>query len=159
MPVFRFNKAFDMVRGAKARLLDRDDNRQAISEQRKKLRSKKRELRRIKQQLRRIRRENHATGELQFADQKRRKRRLQKEIFELERQLHLAGSKEPVTGALPDFLVIGTQKGGTSFLYHLLAQQRTEVGWLKLLAGQLLGRDLHEGPSQAHSPVRSASSY
>src|SRR3712207_1220617 len=101
LPVFRFNKAFDVVRGAKARLLDRDDNRQAISERRKRLRSKKRELRRIKQQLRRLRRENHTTGELQFADQKRRKRRLQKEIFELERQLHLAGSKEPVTGALP----------------------------------------------------------
>jgi hypothetical protein len=29
-------------------------------------------------------------------------------------------SEEPCIGALPDFVIIGAQKGGTSFLYHLL---------------------------------------
>jgi hypothetical protein len=29
-------------------------------------------------------------------------------------------SGEPYVGALPDFVIIGAQKGGTSFLYHLL---------------------------------------
>ena len=29
-------------------------------------------------------------------------------------------SGEPDVGALPDFVIIGAQKGGTSFLYHLL---------------------------------------
>jgi hypothetical protein len=30
-------------------------------------------------------------------------------------------SGEPAIGALPDFVIIGAQKGGTSFLYHLLS--------------------------------------
>jgi hypothetical protein len=31
-------------------------------------------------------------------------------------------SGEPEVGALPDFVIIGAQKGGTSFLYHLLTR-------------------------------------
>src|SRR5215210_7138910 len=31
-------------------------------------------------------------------------------------------SDEPSIGALPDFVIIGAQKGGTSFLYYLLTQ-------------------------------------
>lgn len=48
------------------------------------------------------------------------------EIFRLqrERQALQEGWAEdrPVTGALPDFLVIGVGKGGTTYLYHLLTQ-------------------------------------
>jgi hypothetical protein len=58
---------------------------------------------------------------------KKGKKTLQQEIFQLEKELRAAkeerGKNEgPQTGALPDFLVIGIKKGGTSFLYHLLSQ-------------------------------------
>ena len=33
-------------------------------------------------------------------------------------------SGEPEVGALPDFVIIGAQKGGTSFLYHLLTRHQ-----------------------------------
>ena len=51
---------------------------------------------------------------------------VQQEIFELERRLHALEKGgvegEPVTGALPDFVVIGGQKCGTTFFYDLLTQ-------------------------------------
>jgi hypothetical protein len=39
-----------------------------------------------------------------------------------EEQKHPQVSEEAEEGSLPDFLIIGTQKGGTTFLYHLLRQ-------------------------------------
>jgi intracellular sulfur oxidation DsrE/DsrF family protein len=57
----------------------------------------------------------------------KRTKRVQQEVFELERELRAAEegwtvSEQPVIGALPDFVVIGGQKGGTTSLYHLLTQ-------------------------------------
>jgi hypothetical protein len=70
---------------------------------------------------------------------KKRKKTIQQEIFLLERQRRAAaegrsqvildgGGSVPwaegelETGALPDFLIIGEKKCGTSYLYHLLSQ-------------------------------------
>jgi Sulfotransferase domain len=53
------------------------------------------------------------------------KKRAQQEIFQLERELGTAKKKwarDQETGALPDFVVIGERKCGTTFLYHLLTQ-------------------------------------
>ena len=56
---------------------------------------------------------------------KRKKKRARREMFGLKRDLRAAeggAQLEPDTGTLPDFVIIGAQKGGTSFLYHLLTQ-------------------------------------
>ncbi len=58
---------------------------------------------------------------------KKKKKTMQQEIFWLERERRAATelravSEEPGTGALPDFLVIGEKKCGTSYFYHLLTQ-------------------------------------
>jgi hypothetical protein len=118
------------------RARNRKRARQLKSERKKRLRSeiksKKQELSLIKKGLDAA--EERATG----IGRKRRKKSVQQEIFQLERELraakkgrttsapaarpapHVAG--EPVTGALPDFVVIGTMKGGTTSFYHLLTQ-------------------------------------
>jgi hypothetical protein len=47
------------------------------------------------------------------------------ELRELETELRAAQGRaegEPAMGALPDFVIIGVAKGGTTFLYHLLTQ-------------------------------------
>jgi len=58
--------------------------------------------------------------------QKGRIKRQRLEIFQLREQLRAAeeraAGKEPVTGALPDFVVLGAAKAGTTSLYHLLTQ-------------------------------------
>ena len=91
---------------------------EASSEQKKAIKSKKRELSRVKRELR-------ATKErAEFVDRRRRKKRLEQEIFQLEREIRTsnerAGSEEQGVGALPDFLIIGAMKSGTTFLYNLL---------------------------------------
>jgi hypothetical protein len=64
---------------------------------------------------------------VELVEHRRRKKSIRQEIFQLERELRAtqegrAVGEEPVTGALPDFVVIGAQKCGTSFFYHLLTQ-------------------------------------
>jgi hypothetical protein len=103
LPIFRFGGPF--------------------SEQR---RSKKRELRHKRQELRKIRDKERATKEkAERREYRKRKKRIDQEIFQLERELRAEeegrAEDEPVTGALPDFAIIGTMKGGTTFLYHLLS--------------------------------------
>ncbi len=102
---------------------NRERTRRLMSERKKKLRS---EIRSKKRQLKRSRKglddtEESAAGRI---ERKRIKKIAQQEIFELERELIAANERraesEPVTGALPDFAVIGAAKGGTSFFYHLL---------------------------------------
>ncbi len=143
MPVFRFDKVLGLVQRAKALIEDSDGSdpavpnaerreqraknqksaRQLKSEHKKKLRS---EIRSKKQELSRLRRGlAGAEDRAAHIERKRRKKTAQQEIFELERELRLAKKRtagEPVTGALPDFVVIGTAKGGTSYFYHLLTQ-------------------------------------
>jgi hypothetical protein len=149
VPDFRFDKISDIARGAKAILNqeggaaapgveqpeDPKNAGQGTSERRK-TRSKRREFARAlrekirskKAELSRIRKAaGAAPGRVEAIELKGRKKRVQQEIFELERELRAfkerrAEDQEPVTGALPDFVVIGAMKGGTSYFYHLLTQ-------------------------------------
>jgi hypothetical protein len=97
----------------------------------KKLASKRQELRRVKTQLLAEEKQNNT-------QHKKRKKRIQQEIFQLENDLRAAkdkrakiasdewqgqqGASESRTGALPDFLIIGAKKCGTTFLYDLLSR-------------------------------------
>jgi hypothetical protein len=95
-----------------------------------KIEGKRREFRRTKEKERFA---EHAANEgaglaehMEVAEHKKKKRMVSQEIFRLQRERQALqegwAGDEPVTGALPDFLVIGVGKGGTTFLYHLLTQ-------------------------------------
>ena len=115
MPIFRFGGPF--------------------SEQRK---SKKRELRHKRQELRKIRDKERATKEkVERKVLKKRKQKLKQELFRLKEEYRVAedategapggwaaprAEEGPESGALPDFVIIGAKKCGTTFLYHLLTQ-------------------------------------
>ena len=97
-----------------------------------KIEAKRRELRTVKAEARAAN-EAEKRDEVQFLSyreekkiRKRKKRKVAQEIFQLRRELRTAkkgwSRGEPVTGALPDFAVIGVGKGGTTHLYHLLSQ-------------------------------------
>jgi Sulfotransferase domain len=137
LPDFRSNKAFGIAQGVKAFLHPESSNsrnappdaahreeRARESEEgqtthvrtKKKIKDKKRELARIKEELR------TSADRAEVSEHRSRKKRVQQEIFELERRLHVAEGEKPGTGALPDFVIIGGKKCGTTFLYHLLAQ-------------------------------------
>jgi hypothetical protein len=97
---------------------------------------------RIQQERLRLRAELRAAkrkGRAANIGRKRKKKTMQQEIFQLERARRAALERqsqvtpdaggpvpltegEPETGALPDFVIIGGKKCGTTFLYHLLAQ-------------------------------------
>lgn len=108
--------------------LKKDARQSWTSEYRKKIKSKKQELRRTKEKEHAIQLTADRTADdmARLAEYKRKKRVVRQEIFRLERELLAAregwAEGEPVMGALPDFLVIGIGKGGTTFLYHLLVQ-------------------------------------
>jgi hypothetical protein len=153
LPIFRFNKAFPLVRGVKTFLHLKDGRtrgvapdveryveqteklrnaRQLVREQRKSLKSKDKEIKDLAKNLKRQRRRNHK--------HKRKLWQQRSEIFQLKGEL--AATKEslenaqnvslaprasgapgaPKAGALPDFVVIGAQKCGTSFFYGLLTR-------------------------------------
>jgi len=127
LPIFRSDKAHDTTRGSSPDRGRPDPDKPRAPERRKKVRSKRRELRRKKQELREIRGEALASENwAQLTERKKKKKTIQQEIFQLEKELRAAeegrSEDEPGTGALPDFLIIGAQKCGTTFLYHLLAQ-------------------------------------
>ena len=94
--------------------------RRHASEQRKRIRDKKRELRRLRQGL------GSAVAKAERRGFKQNKKRVQQEIFRLKKELKAlrrqAKDAPPETGALPDFVIIGGKKCGTSSLYNLLAQ-------------------------------------
>ena len=85
-----------------------------------KIQDKSRELREMRE------RERGAKNKAELAITRTRKKAAKLELLRLQRELRAAREgwpeDEPVTGALPDFLVIGAGKGGTTFLYHLLGQ-------------------------------------
>jgi hypothetical protein len=60
------------------------------------------------------------------AEHRKRQIRVQQEIFQLRKKLRAVkvgrAEGDPMTGALPDFVIIGASKCGTTFLYHLLIQ-------------------------------------
>jgi hypothetical protein len=90
----------------------------------------RRRIQRIQQDSARLRAELRAAkkkGRAANIGRKQRKKTIQQEIFQLQREYDAAekrraGDQEPGTGALPDFVVIGGKKCGTTFLYHLLTQ-------------------------------------
>jgi hypothetical protein len=86
--------------------------------------------RRIQQERLRLRAELRGAKEKGRAaniGRKKRKKTIQQEIFQLERERRAvkekrAGSDRSGAGTLPDFLIIGAKKSGTTFLYHLLTR-------------------------------------
>jgi hypothetical protein len=149
LPDFRLDKISDIARGVRAILspgggataqgLERPEEpknagqgkperrksrikkREFVRAQRAKIKSKKAERSRIRKEL------GAATQRAEVIEHMGRKKRVQQEIFELESELRAVKERRgddqvSVTGALPDFVVIGAMKGGTSFLYHLLGQ-------------------------------------
>ena len=79
----------------------------------------------------------HTTADTQKRiEYKKRKKRVQQEIFRLENDLRAEegqsngdphgrqspqAASESATGAMPDFLIIGAKKCGTTFLYDLMS--------------------------------------
>ena len=81
--------------------------------------------RRIQQERSRLREELRARKEGKRSEKlvhKKMKKGAQQEIFRLERERRTAQEQWTVTGALPDFVIIGGKKCGTTYLYQLLGQ-------------------------------------
>jgi hypothetical protein len=86
---------------------------------------------RIREEISRLRDEIRVVNE-RHADKRHEQSReiktRQQEIFQLKHKLRAikevgrGGSPEPATGALPDFVIIGAQKCGTTSLYRLLVK-------------------------------------
>jgi hypothetical protein len=136
-----FDKALRMVRDAKALLSSEGratrearsdpeqhedraekpgERRQRKLEKKKELRSKRQELARVAEDLRDAKRRTDKTA--RFEQTKRAKKKKQ-EIFRLRNELRAAKlGTEGEPGALPDFVVIGAPKCGTTFFYHLLSK-------------------------------------
>jgi hypothetical protein len=80
---------------------------------------------RVQWELSRLRKELRAKREDKRAEKivhKKLKKGAQQEIFQLEKARRAAHEQWTVAGALPDFVIIGGKKCGTTFLYHLLGQ-------------------------------------
>ena len=119
MPGFRFNKALDIARDVKAFLSPKNAQRRT-PEQRKKLKRKRQELSQITKVLREAKREAERPERI---EQVKRTKKKKQEIFRLKNELHAAKrGAEDELGALPDFVVIGAPKCGTTFFYHLLTK-------------------------------------
>jgi hypothetical protein len=106
---------------------------QRISEQKEMLKSKR-------QELRKIRKDTFAAKDgAERAEHVKRAKKKKLELLELKNELRAAreeaegvpevgtvpppeGEEPQTTGALPDFVVIGAAKCGTTFFYHLLTQ-------------------------------------
>jgi hypothetical protein len=101
---------------------------------RQELRSKRQELRRMKNELLRT-----TADKQKRIEYKKRKKSMQQEIFRLENDLRRVAegrqsnddphrrqspqaASESATGAMPDFLIIGAKKCGTTFLYDLMSR-------------------------------------
>ncbi len=132
MPVFRSNsRALDIAGDVKAFLTGKTSEWQEAKRVRNKIREKKRTRRELKskrQGFRRLKNELRAAKSQEEIDElKQSKESLRQEILQLERNLLTGGEgqvegEEPGAGALPDFLIIGARKAGTTFLYNLLTR-------------------------------------
>jgi sulfotransferase family protein len=146
LSVFRFNKVFDVARDIKAFLSGKKSERREFRRITNKFERKKQERRRKRQELhnkrqeyRQIRSEVRAAkGRAEKQQHKKRGRRIQEEISQLGSELRAAKKQaegapdgrtvppaegeEPATGALPDFVIIGGKKCGTTSFYYLLTQ-------------------------------------
>lgn len=110
MPALRFNRVFEVTRGAKAFLnLEFGVTRGAVPD-----------AERLSSALKRVEKQRKLLGK-----QNREITRLKMKLSAVDGSARGAGEGPAVagvSGALPDFLIIGAQKGGTTFLYHLLCQ-------------------------------------
>jgi hypothetical protein len=150
LPVFRLNRAFGVGRDAKAFLnmqggLTRgavpnpkhheeqaERLRKIVTRQRKALQRKDRQIEEQAAKLERLRerRQREIKQRAELKQQRLEVFRLKNELdamnglVETGRDVPSADqvSEKPGVGALPDFVIIGAQKGGTSFLYHLLTR-------------------------------------
>jgi hypothetical protein len=152
LPIFLFDKAIGIVRGAKAflnpqggpeRRKERAESlkraSQRKSEQKQKLKSKKRDARKELSQVKKdLRAAKVGAGKAERPEQMKRARKKRQELLKLKSELQAAkgrtaddvpnGSRaplvanEPETGALPDFVVIGPGRSGTTFFYRLLSE-------------------------------------
>jgi Sulfotransferase domain len=118
LPVFRFNKALDIARDVKA-FLSPKNARRRTPEQRKKLKSKRQELSQITKELRAAKREAERSERNEHIKRAKSK---QQEIFRLKNEFRAGKEGASETGALPDFVVIGAAKCGTTYFYHLLTK-------------------------------------
>jgi hypothetical protein len=140
LPVFRFNKAFGIARDVKVFLsLQSGVTRGAVPDverykkEAEKLRNSHRlDREKIKKQVEILRHARQHVGNLreEIQSQKREIFRLKNELRATEEQVESATNGRPTlpaaveseTGRLPDFVIIGAQKSGTTFLYDLLTR-------------------------------------
>lgn len=157
LPVFRFDKALGVARSVKALIGLKSSVARGTApdvEQREKTKSKGRELARVKSE-RRISKER-----AERVEQKKRKARLRQEAVPQEvSDKQRDPPRERIETAhlrqLPDFVIIGTQRGGTTSLYRYLTEHpdvspafRKEVHFFDRYYEK--GTDWY----QAHFPIR-----
>jgi hypothetical protein len=115
LPIFRLDRHHFAAQKVKALLCmgrqKRKDGRAAATAVGKPLDAKRRELERAKREVR------AAEDPLQRSARKWKKKQIKLEAFRLAAERQAGGA----VGALPDFIVIGVQKGGTTVLYRLLS--------------------------------------
>ena len=134
MPIFPFDRAFgtarnakeppkkpgDITRGAAPDVARHENQAGDPKRLQKRLKTKRQELSRIQQQI------SAGDGRAEVVEYRRQRKRAQQELFQLEKELRAAeegqSGDEPGTGALPDFVIIGARKAGTTFLYNLLSR-------------------------------------
>ncbi len=152
MPVSPFDEGSHIVRGVKALLknlksgiaggaaqdVEQHEDRSGglMSALRRRMPERDQELKSIKRELsqkrwersqiaRELRVAKRQTNRRERVEQVRRMKSKKQEIFWLENELRTAELRtagEPGTGSLPDFVIIGAPKCGTTFLYHLLTK-------------------------------------
>ncbi len=125
MPVALLDKALDIARRVRAFLYGKSGQSTSTESERRKsylvreIEIKKRALGLIKEKM------HTAANPKARRLHNIRRRRARHEIAQLRRELKAAKGEVEVgrdTNPMPDFVIIGAQKGGTTFLYHLLIQ-------------------------------------
>ena len=123
MPVFRFERVSSLGRSVKRVLRNLEGAVRGAPEARRRAleqREINKEISRLKDELRVAKGLSDGSERLKKIKSKRR------EMFRLRNELRPDETQrvtgEPETGTLPDFIIIGAQKSGTTSLYHLLAR-------------------------------------
>jgi hypothetical protein len=121
----------ERTRSREERERNRKRSRRLTSERKQRLRSeiksKKRELARVKEEPDGAEDKGKRSDGIEQpkVSRRRRSQKARQELLRLRNELRAAkdgAGEEPQTGALPDFVIIGTGKSGTTFLYRLLTQ-------------------------------------
>ena len=135
MPASKLNRIFHIARSAVPGIRKRH-----MSGKQEELKNKKQEMAQIRKEMRAAKEQQGETFEQRkiFKDKKREMQSKKREIFQLKQELRTArrqktdapdngkpsagAAVEPKTGSLPDFLIIGAHKSGTTTFHYLLAQ-------------------------------------